>query len=551
MPLIRLLAVLLFLSCSAFASANPVIWPVDSLLKVFPDDATGTNRNTTDLTLLPRNGHASLQFAVRGDVAIPDLNVAATVAGPVEVQVRHVGYVPVHANTPKSPADELIRKAPARFPDPLYEELPFSIPANQTNAVWITLHASTSATPGECPGKAVFRSGTQVIASIPFRVRVMRATVPKQTLKVTNWFNVDEEHLRGFFNLGNDQERYWDLLANLAHVMSDHRQNVILTPVLSLTDARVENGGVVYDFSRLDRWLDTFGKEGLTDLVEGGHLLDRENGYRSALKVPVFVVDNGQVRRDKLNADDPRAETHMNSFLRAVYLHLKEKGLIERYVQHILDEAHGTEPPYYKRYAALVRKNMPGVKTMDAIDQPASPVAPDCDIWVPVLGAFDDRLAQIRDHQREGGAAWFYTCVFPQGRYMNRFIDYPLLKTRLLHWFNFRHDLSGYLHWGGNYWDGDPYQNTEVVINAGQDLLPPGDAFITYPWREKNAVRSSIRLEAMREGIEDYELLRVAEAKDAARARHIAAEAVPNITDYTRDVPTFRRLQEELLAAAE
>jgi hypothetical protein len=72
-----------------------------------------------------------------------------------------------------------------------------------------------------------------------------------------------------------------------------------------------------------------------------------------------------------------------------------------------------------------------------------------------------------------------YTCVFPQARYSNRFIDYPLLKTRLLHRLNFRHGLSGYLHWGGNYWDTDPYQNTEVGINAGQDGLPPGDAFIT------------------------------------------------------------------------
>ena len=33
--------------------------------------------------------------------------------------------------------------------------------------------------------------------------------------------------------------------------------------------------------------------------------------------------------------------------------------------------------------------------------------------------------------------------------------------------------------------------------------------------------------------------LRVAEAKDAAQAHQIAAEAVPNITDYTRDVVSF------------
>lgn len=547
----RLPAILLFVASFAFAAANTVIWPVDSLIKVFPDDAAGVNRSTSDLTLLARNGHASLQFAVRADVAISNLNVTATVAGPVEQQVRHVGYVPVHANTPKSLIDELIRKAPARFPDPLYEGFPFSIPANETDAVWITLHAGASATPGEYSGTALFRSGTQLIASMPFRVRVARALVPKQTLRVTNWFNVDEAHLAKFFDLRNDQERYWNLLANIAQVMSDHRQNVILTPVLSLTDAQVQDGRVTYDFSRLDRWLDIFERNGLTELIEGGHLLDRENGYRSALKAPAFVVENGQAHRENLNADDPRAEAHMNSFLPALYRHLKERGVAGRYVQHILDEAHGAEPPYYKRYAALVRKNMPGVKTIDAIDQPASPVASDCDIWVPVLGSFDNRLPAIHEHVRSGGEAWFYTCVFPQGRYLNRFIDYPLLKTRLLHWFNFRHGLSGYLHWGGNYWDTDPYQNTEVVINAGQDLLPPGDAFITYPWREKNSIRSSIRLEAMRDGIEDYELLRAAEVKDRARAQQIAAKAVPNINDYVRDVASFRRLQQELLAAAE
>ncbi len=40
---------------------------------------------------------------------------------------------------------------------------------------------------------------------------------------------------------------------------------------------------------------------------------------------------------------------------------------------------------------------------------------------------------------------------WPAGRHLNRFIDYPLLKVRLLHWFNFRHNLTGFLHWGGNF----------------------------------------------------------------------------------------------------
>jgi hypothetical protein len=156
----RLPRILLFVSSSAFAAANIAIWPVDSLIKVFPDDVAGVNRSTSDVTLLARNGHASLQFAVRTDVATSDLNVTGTVAGPVELQVRHVGYVPVHANTPKSPVDELIRRAPARFPDPLYEDLPFSVPASETNAVWITLHAGASAAPGEYPGHIPFGYAT-------------------------------------------------------------------------------------------------------------------------------------------------------------------------------------------------------------------------------------------------------------------------------------------------------------------------------------------------------------------------------------------------------
>ena len=133
---------------------------------------------------------------------------------------------------------------------------------------------------------------------------------------------------------------------------------------------------------------------------------------------------------------------------------------------------------------------------------------------------------------------------------MNRFIDYPLLKTRLLHWFNFRYDLTGFLHWGGNYWDADPFGNAEPAIENGKQVLPAGDAFITYPWREKNSIHSSIRFEAMREGIEDYELLHALAAKDPEKARQIARKAVPGLTAYLRDVSEFRRVQAELLNAA-
>ncbi len=528
---------------AALVASTLLIWPVDSLVQVFPGDAPGTHQGSREPSVLARNGHTNIQFAVHSEVPLDEVEIRVKLGGGLRTEVRRVGYVPVRANPKSTPPDEVVRQAPGNFPDPLFEGTAFHVPANETTAFWITVHAPPSTVPGLYLGKAEFRSGRRRLASAAFQVRVGRALVPRQTLKVTNWFNFDEQALAKYYG----PDRYWEVLGNIARVLGEHRQNVILTPVFSLTQARLEGGSLAYDFSKLDRFIELFMAAGAAELIEGEHLMGRASGYDSPLALPAFVVENGTVKRATLGPDDPRVEAHLNSFLPALYAHLKEKGWLGRYVQHVLDEAHGSEPPVYLRYVGLIRKNLPGVPTIDAIDQTAGLLGDACDIWVPQLGKFDDAFDAIREHVKKGGQAWFYTCLFPQSRHLNRFIDYPLLKTRLLQWFNFRYDFTGFLHWGGNYWDADPYKNVEPAIESGAQVLPAGDAFITYPWPERNSIHSSIRLEAMREGIEDYELLRVLAVRDPEKARRLARTAIPGLTDYVRDVAAFRRLEAELI----
>jgi len=200
----------------------------------------------------------------------------------------------------------------------------------------------------------------------------------------------------------------------------------------------------------------------------------------------------------------------------------------------------------------LVKKHMPGIPIIDAVDlqEDKDFLNEYLDIWVPVLSSFDGEFEMLRAHRESGGETWYYTCVNPQGRYLNRFIDYSLLKMRLIHWFNFRHDLNGYLHWGGNFWSEKPFENVEPVINDGQTLLPPGDNALIYPDPENYSILSSIRLEMMREGIEDYELLLELSASNPERASELAKEAIPNVNDYVRDYKEFRRLYEAMLVAA-
>jgi hypothetical protein len=192
---------------------------------------------------------------------------------------------------------------------------------------------------------------------------------------------------------------------------------------------------------------------------------------------------------------------------------------------------------------------MPGVRTIEPVGarQDLAFMEKTVDIWVPQLGTFDNKLPVFEQHVRNGGAVWLYTALSPKGRYPNRFIDYSLVKVRLLHWINFKYNFRGFLHWGGNYWGPRPLKDTQPVINQGRTYLPPGDAYITYPNRLGRSLYSSIRLEQMREGIEDFGLLSALSKRDQAAAKAIAGEMVTSFTDYVRKVKRFREIHRRLL----
>ncbi|MEN6607306.1 MAG: DUF4091 domain-containing protein [Bryobacteraceae bacterium] len=535
-------------------------WYVDSLIKVFPDDKPGTNELSGRTWLVARNGHVNVQVALRAGSGVKQLK--AELKAPVragqklDAEVRWVGYVPVGSNPPGTPFDEVARQAPALFPDPLFESFPFDLKPEATQPVWITVYAPVDAEPGDYQGEVSFVTGDRVLKSMPFMIRVTKAGVPvEQKLKVTNWLNFSygfgTRDLQTHYGIEADSDAHWELLYNVGRVLAAHKQNVILTPVTSLAKPSVVGGGIRYDFSLFDKWVETFQRAGVVGTIEGGHLLGRSGSFAAPMIVPSNVVEGGKVVGKALDPDDPRAEQYLNTFLSALYAHLKEKGWEKRYIQHVHDEPHGREAPVYNKYSKIIHRNLPGIPTIDAVglDQDISFFADVCDIWVPVLSSFDEQFETLRKHVEKGGQVWFYTCIGPQGRYLNRFTDLPLIKTQLLHWFNYRYDLTGFLHWGGSSWGPRPFDNVQLVINDNDTLLPAGDNAIVYPNREKRSVLSSIRLEAMLEGIEDYELLSTLAVKDRAKADELAKAAIPHVNDYVRDVSKFRALRRQLLEA--
>jgi hypothetical protein len=552
-----LLGFICFLSLPAHAAqrGNISAWYVDSLVKVFPDTPAATSKLGLRL-ISARNGHISLQVALRSEsllqvrvrVRTPRLGTAA-----LQVQTYRVGTVKVTSHPTDTPLDEVARPEVGPYPDPLFPlEKEISLQAFRTETVWLSIFTPEDTRPGIYRGLVEIDAGKRKLR-MPFQVEVFAATVPKQQkLWVTNWLWFDHDAMAKHYpQLQSDPERYWKILENIGRTMAQYKQNVAFVPVRTLANAQLTDGVVQYDFTLVDRWIEIFDRAGMARMIEGGHLSGRlGGGYDSPYVLETDLVENGKIVRRELPADDARAEQNLREFLRQLRTHLKEKGWLSRYVQHVHDEPHAAEMPIYRRFVHIVSEELPGVPTLDAISLHEDLAdQEETTIWVPKLGTFDDRLDAIAAHKSRGGQSWYYICLDPRGKYLNRFTDYPTLKVRLLPWVNYRYGLSGYLHWGGNFWTDQPFENVQPDWGGGF-FLPAGDNAIVYPDPEHDGVFVSERLEVMREGIEDYELLMESDRRAHERTDALARMAMPGFTDYVRDVSQFRNLQRELLRLA-
>jgi hypothetical protein len=342
-------------------------------------------------------------------------------------------------------------------------------------------------------------------------------------------------------------EEHWRVLERYAEFMAAYRQNVVYTPIFDLIEFRAGEGGRLgFDFAKFDRWVRLFQEAGVIGLIEGTHLGRRDGDwYAKHFNIRTLAVEDGKVLEGVGHPDDPKVEAFLGQFLPALQRHLERRGWLDIYVQHLCDEPIEENADSFRAVAALVRKVAPKLRRIEANHY--HDLVGSIDVWVPHLGFYDKDHAFYCERQKAGEEVWFYTCLGPRGTYPNRLLDYSLLKVRLLHWVNYRFGATGYLHWGLNQWSvPDPFADVEPP--HGDGLLPPGDAWIVYPSKE-HVLLSSIRAETMRDGVEDYELLRLLHAKAPAKAAALAERLVPRIAAPTKDLAAFRQARRELLDA--
>jgi hypothetical protein len=508
---------------------------VDPLQKVFRDAEDLATVNAEAHVAVGE--HATIQFVFRSPVAVNDLHAAVSGDLPGAV-ARFVGYVKVGRSYNGAPAD-VLKSADGTFPDPLLEGATVTVAADQNQPVWITIPAKT---PGELRGTLTLTwSGGEI--SRPFAVHVHNVKMNKPRLWVTNWWFSDPKRLEMLAGHSVEpySDDYWRLIRQFADFMAQYHQNTILVQTLDLIQIGAKDDKWSFDFSRFDRMVQTFIDAGVVGLIEGGHIGGRTSEkWDSPMFVRIPQIADGAVTLAYVSPTDPKAREFYSQFVPALAAHLAERGWDKIYRQHLADEPIDANAASYRDLAKLIHDFAPEMRTIDATQ--SRDLVGAVNTWVPILDHFHRDYDFFRERRNAGDEIWTYTCCGPTGNYANRFLELPLIKTRLLHWINFRYGATGYLHWGFNYWNADtsPFQETRFT-------WPGGDQWIAYP--KDGKLLSSIRLEAMRDGITDHELLSMLAERDPDAAQKLAAQMILDFDRYDTDVQHFRARRMELLEA--
>jgi hypothetical protein len=410
-------------------------------------------------------------------------------------EVAWVEYFMLRKNSKATPVQELVRSAPDHFPDALNPGRFGKLSGEQTQPVFLQLDVPFDAPQGRYTGNFVVRALTEEGAErfeVPVDLEVLPLTLPEKTrLYVTQWMNV--RVLAATYGVELWSEPFWKMLSLHAKQMARHRQNVILTPLDTVLVQKGPDGKLKFDFARLDRWIGVFTEAGVLtppgrlEFAHAGARADEKNWEGPFVFKKVWADCTDETGKPTGGKD----EISVIEVIKALTQYLEGKGLLERSMFHIADEPVRENIGSWRELSRQIREVSSGVKLIDAIT--TSELRGHLDVWVPRLNLFEKTYAELSELQRQDGIElWFYTCWAPQDNYPNRLMDYPLIKTRLLHWINFLYGATGFLHWGYNFWGTPFYKHS------------PGDNWIAWPGPD--GPRSSLRYEAMRQGIEDYEL---------------------------------------------
>ena len=507
-----------------------------------------------------RNGKAGIQLLFACEEACGAVRLTAQ---GFDAQLYEMIAVPVEYNTgngvdqggamvilPDTCPDYAVRKAPFDVYDCLRPASGDCIPAkNGRCSAYLTLAPKEETPAGTHALTLELVSGGEThICQIEYVVYPV--AFDEDRFETTNWFAVRAMEQMHGVQIGTPA--FEDVVRAYARSMRSVHQKVFLLWLHEdLSDRRVRKP-YQFDFEDMAPIIRIFFEEGF-DTFETGGIICR--GYKPDGTQDMYTADFKCSADPSVSVDSDEGYALLCSEMQAFAAFLKKYGWEDRVLFHVMDEPdvhYKTDADLQARRvqfltaANIVRRYLPGVRIIEAVK--TLTMRGGVDIMVPITDSYQHSKAAFDDAIAMGDEVWTYVCCAPEGKWLNRFLDSPLLNGRLLFWGCAACGFGGYLHWGYNQFGGvpDPFKATSARNWTGIGTnFPCGDAFIVYPG--DGGPWPSMRLEAERMGAQEACLLRALKDKDPAAHDALIAEVFTAFDEYDNDPAKMERIHEELL----
>jgi len=519
------------------------VWTVTRTERVLRQTEPGKEREV-DLAAC-RGEWESFQILMRSAVPVAGVRVeAGDLVGPgghclpahqVELYRQHQLHITIgtYRNTEFKAdwyPDALI---PARLPaeavrveKPRYTAMPFDLPAGETHGFWVDIYVP----PGTPAG--LYRGSYRVLAAdgrqaeIPVRLTVWDFDLPRVSSLYTA-FGSPSASLRGYYErrakAGKEPApKDWAAIdAQCAYLLSQHRINATPPPA-ALTPQAEPDGS----FRIPDQQIKAF-----QEFVDRYHV----NAY--CIPHPSSVVKDPIAEQEKLRAWFKAWDEAVQKIDRPVLFYT-----------YLRDEPNDEEAyRYVQRWGRAIRQLGSKVKVL-VVEQtwPQNEAWGDLygavDIWCPLFSLFKPESAAQR--QALGEMIWTYTALC-QGKPTPWWhTDYPLLHYRIPTWIAWRYRIRGLLYWSLVFWNHvedpwtEPWTYDRRAEGKGKGPVYNGEGSLLYPARAVGfeGVVPSLRLKALRDGIEDYDYLALLERLGrVAEAEKIVGDLAPSWFEWDPD----------------
>jgi hypothetical protein len=512
-----LAAALALAAPAASAQAELKVWTLTETRHVLRDEPAGAGK---DVALqLARNEWRGFQILVRSEEPVKGINVVpGDLAGPdgavlaaadarlyrqhqMEIKVgtyRNKDFKPGWYPDPLIPFDHPLTRRP--LGDAKIKAVPFDLPAGETHGFWVDLYMPADAKPGAYRGAYKVTAAGGLSVEVPVAVTVWDfALPPVPTLRTC--FGSPAPRMRGYYKerakaAKEPEPADWNAVDDQCNeLLARHRVNAV-PPAGTLVPQEQPDGSFVIPPDQV-MFLRMF--------ADNYHI----NAFQTAH--PSSAVKDPEREKDKLEAwlrayDAAAAQLDRPHVL--LYTYLKDEPNDKEAYAYV--RAWGE--PILEHKGALKVLVTEQAKTQNTT---WGDLIGAVNVWCPLMSLFDP--SQEGDGWRlvHSESVWIYTALCQGEPTPWWHIDWPLLNYRATSWIAYKSKVTGLLYWGGMaYWKeaDDPWTDPWTYGHGKggeKGLVYNGEGTLVYPGRPCgfDGVVPSLRLKALRDGIEDYEYM--------------------------------------------